>query len=366
MIVSQATGRILYISDESARFLGRKPGVLEGLDVRDVLGVGLPPGSSGGVDSQLSGWKSKPREWNRIGKDGTWVDRAVVNDRGRRKEIRLTWQAVPMGWTEYWLLTLGEENTNDDIRLFADSTSTIEKALRTSSRSNQIPMSSDGAWKFLSFHRANAVGGGDVLFIEELDQDHILYFIGEVAGHHKGASVVRLMLTTYLRIYGEDYEAKDAVQFPGFLLSKMNHALSQDDRNDSLLTAIAIVLNKDGKCVHFAAAGHHPIHMIRQNGLREEMSTPDIPLGIRPKHRYETYKIDTGPGDRILCYTDGLVTCGNGEGIGDGIKTLVETIGDAKGMSAEGLAIRLKEILSSDGESCGDDATFSVIVCDGE
>jgi hypothetical protein len=354
LVIAPATGRILHVSEEGTRFLKRSGTELHGRDIRDILRVELPPRPS-----------RIPRVRARVGREGTWIDRTVFSSPEGKQELRLIWQTVPLGWLEYWLLTIEEARGPRDSAPTKESAILYGTPVEPSFQLVEHPDAGNGVWKFLSFHRPLATRGGDVLFIEELDENHILYFLADVAGHHQDAVLVRLMLTTYLRIYGGEVESGSPGEFPGMLLGRMNHALAQDERNDSLLTAIAIILEKSGERLYFASAGHHPVFLVRGDGERIELTTPDIPLGIRTRQRYTNKKVDLSQGDRLLCYTDGLLTPGPNGGFQEGLKSLLATLQEFREASPEELAGRIQQVLADrvdTPDTFQDDVTFSVIV----
>jgi hypothetical protein len=358
LLVAPATGTILHVSEEGSRFLKLAPFELEGRDIRDFLPVELPPGPG-----------SAPKLRRRIGSDGTWIDRTLMRSPEGINELRLTWQSVPMGWLNYWLLTIDRYTAGPVDFLTRETSALSDPPLKPAFHLVEHPAPGDGAWKFLSFHRSLGARGGDVLFIEELDPKHLLYFLGDVAGHHRGAVLVRLMLAMYLRIYREEFNPGNPQEFPGALLSRMNHALAQDPGNDSLLTAVAIVLEKGGRSLHYSSAGHPPLFLARGDGGRIELSSTDIPLGIRSRRRYQSISLRCRPGDQLLCYTDGLITSGHNSGFRAGVHSILETMESGRGVSASELAGRIQNLLigaTGGMELYQDDVTFSVIVRSGE
>ena len=352
LIVAQPTGKIVHVSQEGARFLGRNEDDLLGRDIRSVLPVAVPPQQP-----------RKPGIHSPLDRQGSWTDRAVVPGIAGGEPVQLRWRSVPLGWVNYWIVNVEETRTAQEDPLLEGFPEIGHDAVKPGFRLLRHPRVGDN-WRLMSFHRPVGGRGGDVLFIEDLGPNHLLYFLGDVAGHHRGAVLVRLMLMTYLRVYREEFNAERPGRFPGNLLDSMNRALSQDEYNDCLLTAIALVLEKRGDRAYFASAGHHPMFLVRSGRGRHVFTTPDIPLGIRPRQRYRTVQIDCAPGDRLLCYTDGLITAGPSMDFRAGLKALLETLEECRDASQEALAGRIRRLWNDGGRlpnAFEDDVTFSVI-----
>ena len=299
LIISQTTGEIVHVSDLCGDLLKVGSSNLKGRDIREVFPVALPP--------RLNGL---PRAHNRLWDDGSWINFTTVPGSCGLRELQLTWRTIPLGWINYWLLTIREPDSPAEDSLTSDMLDKTDFPLNPSFRLVRNGQMSTDNWQLMSFHRATGVHGGDVLFIDELSPGYLMYFLGDVAGHDRSAEVVRLMLTTYLKVYREEFIGGKPESFPGLLLSRINDALVLDEHNDCLLTANVIILEKHGSRMWFSSAGHQPALLVNPCGSETRLTSPDIPLGIREGVRYASVEMICGPGDRLLCYTDGLITSG--------------------------------------------------------
>lgn len=353
LIVSQTTGKIVHVSGDGTRLLRNTEDAIIGRDIREIMEVEIPP--------RLGNAK---RLRKRLWEEGSWLGRASIPGLFGKRIYQLRWRSVPMGWASYWLLTFEETHKQTEDPLthgLLDNTNTV---IEPSFRLVDHPVSTEDQWQLTSFHRPVGTNGGDVLFFEEAGNDYLLYFLGDVAGHHRGAALVRLMLTTYLRIYREEFNTSNAGYFPGMLLSRMNNALAQDVHNDCLLTAVVLVLEKRGNRIFYASAGHQPVFLVRPGRAREVVTSEDIPLGIRSRRRYRSIEIKTSPGDRLLCYTDGLITSGSPANHTSGLRSLLTTLESYEDSTVDELAGRIQRLWSAaenKSNTFEDDVTFSVI-----
>jgi hypothetical protein len=353
IVVAQASGRIVHINDAGLELLDKFPGEIIGQDFRDLFPIEFPP-----LSLSVSGNEPRP------GSQGQWINHADTCVRGSESSFELSWRAVQLGWVGYWIVNFRESIRNREDPLIENL---LDGHVNTPLPVITMPSSyknSRNNWQLMSFHRPVKKKGGNVLFIEEINPDYLLYFLGDVAGHNNGVQIVRLMLTSYLRIYRDEFNITKASEFPGSLLSKMNDALCQDEYNDALLTGVAILLEKSGSRAWFASAGHHPGFLVRKDKSRETLTTDDIPLGIRPGIKYKSIGVEFGPDDRLLCYTEGLLTSGPELSISTGLNTLLSTLENADDTAPENLAGRLQKLwmkMERETVSNDNDVTFSVI-----
>jgi hypothetical protein len=358
MVVSQLTGRIHHANEACRRLLRIGVDNLDGINIREILSVDLPPPT-----------RTEPEFTNCRNGSGKWHNRATTELGGHERTFNLEWKPVQLEWVSYWMVTLTEnltflrDNESADLAISAE-----DRKVKTFGLPDNYGVGLDN-WQLMTFHRPVGHRGGDVLYIEEISPDYLFYFLGDVAGHHKDAEIVRLMLTSYLKMYREDFDVKHASTFPGSLLTRMNSALYEDEHNDCLLTGLVLLMEKHGNRAWFASAGHQPIFLIKPDEGRSALTTPDIPLGIRPKIRYRNMEITCDPRDRLLCFTDGLITKGSISKNGNGLRSLLNTLDALKNDPVESLAHNLQRMWShvdKSRTSCESDVTFTVISRDAD
>jgi hypothetical protein len=352
VLVAQSSGKIVRINDACADLLDISNPELVGMDFRDIFRVELPPPVS---------TPGAPISKSKI--PGKWINHAETRINGHRKPFELSWKPVQLGWVGYWIVNLRETTPGNNDPLIDNLLDGCTGAMFPLIKMHANPLNGTGNWQMMSFHRPVACKGGDVLFIEEISPDYILYFLGDVSGHDNGARVVQMMLTSYLKVYRDDFNSLKAAEFPGELLSKMNDALCQDVHNDSLLTGIVLLLEKSRSRVWFASAGHHPVFLVQPEKGKTSITTDDIPLGIHSKIRYKNIELEFGPDDRLLCYTEGLVTRGPGYTIRQGLMSLLKTLEESKNAKPEELAGQLQKLwhgFGIKGMDIENDVTFTL------
>ncbi|MCK4721338.1 SpoIIE family protein phosphatase [bacterium] len=81
------------------------------------------------------------------------------------------------------------------------------------------------------------------------------------------------------------------------------------------------------------------------------------------KIRYKNIELEFGPDDRLLCYTEGLVTRGPGYTIRQGLMSLLKTLDESKNAKPEEIAGQLQKLwhgFGIKGKEIENDVTFTL------
>jgi sigma-B regulation protein RsbU (phosphoserine phosphatase) len=134
-------------------------------------------------------------------------------------------------------------------------------------------------------------------------------FLGDSSGHGPSAcmlmATMRTLLLTHPDVHGD----------PGSALSSLNRMFHALTPSDLFMTAVYLVLEKDG-LFRWAAAGQYPPARINNDG---EVTPVDrgpvgLPLGIEPDVHYQTVTWEIGSQERLLIFTDGIVEATDSRG----------------------------------------------------
>lgn len=149
--------------------------------------------------------------------------------------------------------------------------------------------------------------GGDLYDFSLLDDDHILFYVGDVSD--KGVPAALFMAVTMTLM-------KRTAQHPGIdpaeLLRQVNLDLSSENDNLLFVTLCCFILDlRTGECL-YSNAGHNPPLLLRAEGSVCWLELPKgIALGVMPDAVYRTQKLILEPGDMLLLYTDGVTEAMN-------------------------------------------------------
>lgn len=144
--------------------------------------------------------------------------------------------------------------------------------------------------------------GGDFYDYFLLDENHLVFVIGDIAGKGIPASLYMIFTHTLLRSLVEPGCTVSAV------VEKLNNRLIEESVSDLFITMIVGMLDTTNGQIEFCNAAHNYPLLIRSNGEIEELTqTHGIPLGIYANRQYNSTKIQLSQNDQLFLYTDGLV-----------------------------------------------------------
>lgn len=144
--------------------------------------------------------------------------------------------------------------------------------------------------------------GGDFYDFSPLRDDAILLAVVDVSG--KGVAAGLIMAMVRIAIRSEAFRARSLAE----LLFYCNRGLYNDLSNTNMFaTAFAVIIDRDGKLLRYANAGHWPALLYRgQSGKVEPLDAEGMPLGILPDTVFEDKQVPLEPGDAVVIYTDGF------------------------------------------------------------
>jgi PAS domain S-box-containing protein len=153
---------------------------------------------------------------------------------------------------------------------------------------------------YATLHPAREVGG-DFYDFYFLDDDHLCFVIGDVAG--KGAPGALLMAVSKTLI--KSRAADDSS--PSSILTHVNNELSEENESAMFVTVFLGILNvKTGELV-YTNAGHNPPYIKRSDGILQKLDAFHGPvIGAMPELTYKQDSDTLGKNDAILLYTDGV------------------------------------------------------------
>ncbi|MEM6285336.1 MAG: SpoIIE family protein phosphatase, partial [Chloroflexota bacterium] len=142
--------------------------------------------------------------------------------------------------------------------------------------------------------------GGDAWGWVQTDDEHLSWFILDVAGKGLPAALAAVGLHTALSM------ALRAQLPPVEVLERVNEQMYDAyTRTDLMATAVVIQLNPQTGRLCVANAGHPPV-LVRQAGYWQQLEATAPPIGVLTELMAETQTLQLNPKDLILCYSDGF------------------------------------------------------------
>ncbi|MBI5229489.1 serine/threonine-protein phosphatase [Candidatus Micrarchaeota archaeon] len=189
----------------------------------------------------------------------------------------------------------------------------------------------EGVDSHVWFSRANLLRG-DLSTVSKTGNNYVVG-IADVMGKGIAAALVKCRLSGFLHGGKEAYEglSRDATDLlmdktkigrgtgklkyllspkhllEGIVQSANRHLHRRGRKRTNLTTMIHGVFNPKKKTFYYVNAGHDPLLVVRaKTGRVQEISGPNIALGVNPEFEYKLSRVRFKPGDILVMYSDGL------------------------------------------------------------
>ncbi|HSN54854.1 MAG TPA: PP2C family protein-serine/threonine phosphatase [Candidatus Sulfomarinibacteraceae bacterium] len=201
--------------------------------------------------------------------------------------------------------------------------------------------------------------GGDYYDYFILDRDRLAVVVGDVTGHGVASGLVLSGVRSSLNLL------HDEMARPGAVLDRVNLMLKRTSAPRMHMTLAVALLDRISGTAVVATAGHPPALIRRRGGTVEEVGSGAFPLGAMEDARYVENRVEIGPGDVLLLYSDGLVETMDPTGDQFGwerLTALLEGLGEGLSAAQVREAV-LREVWDfKDAAPQVDDVTMVVIV----
>jgi stage II sporulation SpoE-like protein len=154
-----------------------------------------------------------------------------------------------------------------------------------------------GDVEFFGWSHASGDVGGDLVDLVEQEGGWLGY-VADVSGHGVGSGVVMGMFKSALRM---------RARAGGSIASLLDdvHGVLMPLKQSQMFVTVACMRGGPGSHVECAVAGHLPILRVR-NGCVDEVTSPQIAIGMFDDTRFKASSIECRPGDLFALLTDGL------------------------------------------------------------
>jgi phosphoserine phosphatase RsbU/P len=150
--------------------------------------------------------------------------------------------------------------------------------------------------------------GGDLYHLFELGHERVGVVIGDVSGHGFSAAMIMALTMSAIAIYSQE-----ATQ-PGEVMRRVHQALIDElETTEMYLTILFVVVDRSSREVLYSNAGHPHAFVVRPDGAAHRLGATSPPLGTTPLADYGEERVEWGPDDLLLLFTDGLSDAFTGE-----------------------------------------------------
>jgi phosphoserine phosphatase RsbU/P len=151
--------------------------------------------------------------------------------------------------------------------------------------------------------------GGDFYDFFKFDDDHLSFFIGDVAGKGMPAAIYMAVCRTMLKAIGSE------VLDPAECITKVNNMLIPESDISTFVTVFYGVLNMKTGELSYCNGGHNLPYLHKANGSVHELENiGGLLLGKFEGVPYDKNTVTLSPGDTIVTFTDGVTEAENDEG----------------------------------------------------
>lgn len=205
--------------------------------------------------------------------------------------------------------------------------------------------------------------GGDLYDFFVIDDEHICFTVGDVAG--KGVPAALFMVIAKKIIGSNSIKGQDKLS-PGKIMDYLNEILCKENPSATFITLFIGILNVKTGSMCYANGGHVPPIFSNFSGetsafYRKEISGPVV--GVIPGIRYKDITEPLHPGGTVFLCTDGVTEAMNKEEELFGDQQLLENFMCMKEKSCkevvEGILYEVRK--HADGEPQSDDIAMMMI-----
>lgn len=187
---------------------------------------------------------------------------------------------------------------------------------------------------YASLHPAESIGG-DLYNYFFIDQNHLLFSMGDVSG--KGIPAALFMAVAHTMI-----KSKATILSAKQIVIEVNKELSRHNSNQHFLTLFLGVLDTQYGILNYCNAAHnYPFLITSDRQVRVLDQAHGLPIGIYSNKSYAGDSIVLREGDMLILYTDGVTDCKDANDHSYGIERLTGNISNMMELSSKELVSRL-------------------------
>jgi len=153
-------------------------------------------------------------------------------------------------------------------------------------------------WDFCYHYSPAGTVSGDFCDFIKLDNESVLFVLGDVSGKGISASLMMSHLHALIRsLLSTNLPVNEIV-------TRVNRLFCESTLSTHYATMVFGKANKTGS-IEICIAGHNPPLLIK-NGNVDILKATGIPVGLFSQSEYELVTIDFQKGNSLILYTDGL------------------------------------------------------------
>lgn len=200
---------------------------------------------------------------------------------------------------------------------------------------------------------------GDYYDLIPISDRKLFFLLGDVTSKGAPAALVMTAVYSIVRAYttpGQDIDVKKVI-------SHLNDLLCNDiiKEREMFITLFMAYIDLDKGMMEYCNGGHPPVYYYRAASKDVIHLKPGGPLvGQFAGLAYQTTKIKVGRGDRLFCYTDGVIEAENHRGELYGLKRLEEFFKAGIMLDTERFSDVVKEEINRYSQGAAEESTDDI------
>lgn len=198
--------------------------------------------------------------------------------------------------------------------------------------------------------------GGDCYDVLRFSDTRVAVSIADVVGKGLPAALLMSNLQAAVRAFAT------STAEPHDVCESVNRLLCRNIASGKFVTFCYTVIDLERGQIAYANAGHNPPVIVRADGKIDRLATTGLVLGVSSDWTYTTGTAPFNPGDRLVCFTDGMTEAHSKSEEEFGEERLARMAAETPAGAAEALADCLtKAVLDWSNGEAQDDATLIIV-----
>ena len=155
---------------------------------------------------------------------------------------------------------------------------------------------------------------GDIFNVFQLDDEHLGFYLLDVAGHGVQAALLSVTLSRILSpaagrssvLFSQRHDGAD-LKTPSEIVLELNRRFQMCDEHSQFFTLFFGCLQLETLELQYVSAGHPPPVLLADGNSPRLLDARGLPVGVKedPEYRDEILKLN--PGDKLFVVSDGIL-----------------------------------------------------------
>jgi len=198
--------------------------------------------------------------------------------------------------------------------------------------------------------------GGDLYDFFQLDDDHVVFTLGDVSDKGVPAALFMVVTRTLIRVFsGKEVS-------PARMMTSINNVLSSDNPRSRSVTLVIGTLNIQTGQVVYANGGHNPPIIITHDGARFIENKKEPLVGAMPGIIYSDNTLTLNNGQGFMLYTDGVNEAMNKKGEPFSNQRMIDEVSKDRDLPSETIVHNLLDRIKKHADSAPQSDDIAILM----